>query len=93
MICLVTFRRDGPFVVYVLQMSVSNKVELSRNLRSGFFLAALSSSLFVCHMSSHIHPSALSVKAFDLWLLMFSCDCLYLEAFSFECLLFTAHSS
>lgn len=70
-----------------------NKVELSRNPRSRFFfLAVLSSSLFVGHMFSQIHLSATSIKAFYLSLLL-DCDCLHLEAVSFKCLLFTEHSS
>lgn len=70
-------------------MLVGNKLELSRIPRSRFFLAVSSSSLFVCHMFSWIHPSALSIKAFYFCCY---CDCLYLEAFSFGCLSFTAHS-
>lgn len=71
-------------------MLVGNKVELSRIPRSRFFLAVSSSSLFVCHMLPWIHPSALSIK--DFYFCCY-CDCLYLEAFSFGCLSFTAHSS
>lgn len=73
-------------------MLVSNKVELSRIPRLRFFPAVLSGSLFVCHMFVQIHPSALSIKAFDfLSSSSFHYDRLPLEAFS--CLLFTAHGS
>ena len=71
-------------------MLVGNKLELSRIPRSRFFRAVSSSSLFVCHMFPWIHPSALSIKAFYFCCY---CDCRYLEAFSFGCLSFTAHSS
>ena len=71
-------------------MLVGNKLELSRIPRSRFFLAVSSSSLFVCHMLPWIHPSALSIK--DFYFCCY-CDCLYLQAFSFGCLSFTAHST
>lgn len=75
-------------------MLVSSKIELSRNPRLRFFLAVVSSSLFVCHMFPQVHLSVVSIKAsYSLLLLLWNCDDLYLEAFPFKCLLFTAHRS
>lgn len=56
--------------MYVLQLWVGNKVELSRIPRSRRFLAVLSSSLFVCRMLSRIHPSPISIKTFYILLLL-----------------------
>jgi hypothetical protein len=54
--------QDSPLPVYVLQMLRSVKAEIFRNLRSRFFSAVLSCSLYTCHMFSQIHSSVRSIK-------------------------------